>query len=79
MWDILSKNTDENHAMNAGEIREELAKRDEMKRLIKECKHKKIDRVLVKSVTRFARNSLECIEIIRTMQSCGVGVLFEND
>ena len=57
----------------------ELAKRDEMKRLIRDCKHKKIDRVLVKSVTRFARNSLECIETIRTMQSCGVSVLFEND
>ena len=27
LWDILSKNTDENHAMNADEIREELAKR----------------------------------------------------
>ena len=38
----------------------ELEKRDEMKRLIRDCKHKKIDRVLVKSVTRFARNSLEC-------------------
>ena len=57
----------------------ELTKRDEMKRLIRDCKHKKIDRVLVKSVTRFARNSLECIETIRTMQSCGVSVLFEND
>ena len=57
----------------------ELAKRDEMKRLIRDCKHKKIDRVLVKSVTRFARNSLECIETIRTMKSCGVSVLFEND
>ena len=57
----------------------ELAKRDEMKRLMRDCKHKKIDRVLVKSVTRFARNSLECIETIRTMQSCGVSVLFEND
>ena len=50
-----------------------------MKRLIRDCKHKKIDRVLVKSVTRFARNSLECIETKRTMQSCGVSVLFEND
>lgn len=27
LWDILSKNTNENHAMNADEIREELAKR----------------------------------------------------
>ena len=50
-----------------------------MKRLIRDCKHKKIDRVLVKSVTRFARNSLECIETIRTMKSCGVSVLFATD
>ena len=35
-------------------------KRDEFKRLLKDCKNRKIDRVLVKSVTRFARNSLEC-------------------
>ncbi len=41
----------------------ELEKRDEMKRLIRDCKHKKIDRVLVKSVTRFARNSLECTSL----------------
>lgn len=27
LWDILCKNTDENHAMNSDEIREELAKR----------------------------------------------------
>lgn len=27
LWDILCKNTDENHAMNADEIREELEKR----------------------------------------------------
>ena len=27
LWDILQKNTDESHAMNADEIREELAKR----------------------------------------------------
>ncbi len=51
----------------------ELEKRDEMKRLIRDCKHKKIDRVLVKSVTRFARNSLECmvrrlVEYIRVMK-----------
>ncbi len=57
----------------------ELQKREEMKRLIKDCKNKKIDRVVVKSITRFARNSLECIEMIREMKSCGVSILFEND
>jgi len=56
-----------------------IQKREEFKRLIKDCKNKKIDRVLVKSVTRFARNSLECIETVRQLKSCGVSVFFEND
>lgn len=57
----------------------EIEKRDEMKRLIRDCQHKKIDRVVTKSVQRFARNALECIETLRLMKSCGVTVLFEND
>lgn len=56
-----------------------IEKRDEFKRLIKDCKNRKIDRVLVKSVTRFARNSLECIETIRQLKSYGTSVFFEND
>lgn len=54
-------------------------KRPEFKRMIQDCKNRKIDRVLVKSVTRFARNSLECIEIVRQLQSNGVSIFFEND
>lgn len=54
-------------------------KRDEFKRLLRDCENKKIDRVLVKSVTRFARNSLECIETVRKLRLCGVSVFFEND
>ena len=54
-------------------------KRDEFKRLLKDCKNRKIDRVFVKSVTRFARNSLECIEAVRELKSYGVSVFFEND
>jgi len=57
----------------------EINKRDEFQRLIKDVKSKKIDRVLVKSVTRFARNSLECIETVRLFKSCGTTVYFEND
>lgn len=56
-----------------------IERRDEFKRLIKDCKNRKIDRVLVKSVTRFARNSLECIETIRQLKSYGTSVFFEND
>ena len=56
-----------------------MKKRDEFKRLMKDCTLGRIDRVLVKSVTRFARNSLECLEAIRRMKECGVSVLFENE
>ena len=54
-------------------------KRDEFKRMLKDCKNRKIDRVLVKSVQRFARNSLECIESVRVLAECGVSVYFESD
>ena len=56
-----------------------IAKRDDFKRLVADVKNKKIDRVLVKSVTRFARNSLECIETVRLFKSHGTSVYFEND
>jgi len=54
-------------------------KRDEFLRMMSDAKKGKIDRILVKSISRFARNSLECIENIRLLKSCGVSILFEND
>ena len=57
----------------------ELRKREEFKRMLKDAKNRKLDRILVKSVTRFARNSLECIESVRELTACGVSVFFEND
>lgn len=57
----------------------DMRKRDEFKRMLKDAKNGKIDRILVKSVFRFARNSLECIEAIRMLKDNGVSVYFEND
>ena len=54
-------------------------KRDEFKRMMKDAANGKLDRIFVKSVSRFARNSLECIESIRRLATYGVTVLFEND
>lgn len=54
-------------------------KRDDFLRMMKDSKAGKIDRIYVKSVSRFARNSLECIENIRLLKSYGTTVLFEND
>jgi len=56
-----------------------VAKRDDFNRMIKDCKLGKIDRIYVKSVSRFARNALECLEHIRILKDCGVSVFFEND
>ncbi len=55
------------------------SKRDEFNRMMKDCKAGKIDRILVKSVSRFARNSLECIEAVRELKKYGTTVFFEND
>lgn len=54
-------------------------KRDEFQRMMKDASKGRIDRIFVKSVSRFARNSLECLEAIRMLKSFGVSVLFEND
>lgn len=39
-------------------------KRDEFLRLMRDCRQGKIDRILVKSVSRFARNAQDCIEAV---------------
>ena len=56
-----------------------MSKREEFKRLLSDAKLGRIDRVFCKSVSRFARNSLECIESIRALKDCGTTVVFEND
>lgn len=53
--------------------------RKELNRLIKDCEDGKIDVVLVKSISRFARNMLECVETIRHLLELGVPVRFERE
>ena len=55
-----------------------LKKRDDMNRLIEDCRKGKIDRVIVKSVSRFARNTQELLETIRFLKEIGVTVYFEE-
>ena len=49
-----------------------------MQALIKDCREHKIDLVLCKSVSRFARNLKECVATLREFQSLEVAVLFEG-
>lgn len=52
--------------------------RDEMLRLIRDCQKGKIDRIITKSVSRFARNTMELLETIRALKEYGVSVFFEE-
>ena len=56
-----------------------LKKRDEFLRMIKECEKGNIDMIITKSITRFARNTVDSIEIIRKLKALGVAVYFEKE
>lgn len=55
-----------------------MEKRYELNRLIRDCKKGKIDRIVVKSVSRFARNTQELLVCIRLLKEIGVSVYFEE-
>lgn len=54
-------------------------KRTEFNRMIRKCRQKKIDLILCKSISRFARNTVHCLEYIRELRSLGIGVIFEKE
>ena len=53
-------------------------KRGDFQRLLNDCRKGKIDKILVKSISRFARNTSECLEAIRELKSLGISVFFEE-
>ncbi len=53
-------------------------KRDEFNRLMRYCKRGKVDLILTKSISRFARNTLDCLKYIRMLRSLGIDVFFEE-
>lgn len=54
-------------------------KRDEFQRMIKDCRRGKIDRIYTKSISRFARNTKDCLKNIRELKSLGITVFFEKE
>lgn len=54
-------------------------KRKEFMRMLKWCRQGKIDMILTKSVSRFARNTVECLQYIRELKELGVTVIFEKE
>ncbi len=56
-----------------------MAKRDDFNRLLRDCQRGKIDRVIIKSVSRFARNTIDCLSTVRMLSELGVSILFEKE
>lgn len=53
-------------------------KRPEFLRMICQCRQKKIDLILTKSVSRFARNTVDSLKYVRILKELGIAVFFEE-
>ena len=53
--------------------------RDQFNKMIDDCKAGKIDMVISKSISRFSRNTLDCLNYVRLLKGLGIGVLFEKE
>jgi len=56
-----------------------LKNRTEFKRMIAACKRGRIDMILTKSLSRFARNTVDCLETVRMLKLRSIGVIFEKE
>ncbi len=53
-------------------------KRPEFQRMIRQCRQKKIDLILTKSMSRFARNTVDSLKYIRALKELGIAIIFEE-
>lgn len=53
-------------------------KRPEFNNMIKACLAGKIDYIITKSVSRFARNTVDCLDYVRMLRAKGIGIFFEE-
>lgn len=54
-------------------------KRSDFKRMIADCEKGRIDLIIVKSISRFARNTQDCLAYSRKLKNMGIGVFFEKE
>ena len=72
-WELIDVYADE------GLTGTRMDKRDDFNRMLNDCRRGKIDRILVKSISRFARNTYDCLSVLRELSSLGVSVRFEKE
>ena len=71
-WDLVSIYSDNG-------ISGTTIKRPEFQRMLQDCQDGKIDLVVTKSVTRFARNTVILLETIRELKRLGIDCYFEKE
>ena len=53
--------------------------RPQLQQLLRDCSEGKIDLVLTKSISRFSRNTIDCLEMVRSLTALGVDLYFEKE
>ena len=72
-WELVDVYADE------GLTGTRMDKREDFKRMMADCRKGKIDKVMVKSISRFARNTRDCLAALRELSRLGVSVQFEKE
>lgn len=54
-------------------------KRKDFMRMIRQCRKGNIDLVITKSVSRFARNTVDCLNYVRELKALGIPIIFEKE
>lgn len=55
------------------------SRRPELERLMQDCKAGKIDMVITKSISRFSRNTTDCLELVRKLLTQNIPIWFEKE
>ena len=71
-WELVSIYADEQSGTS-------VKGRTKFQEMIEDCEAGKIDYILTKSISRFARNTLDCISYVRKLQGYGVQLYFEKE
>lgn len=72
-WDFVGIYFDEGISGTSTE------KRVDLVRMLEDCREGKIEFILTKSISRFSRNLVDCLSMVRDLQGMGVGIYFEKE
>lgn len=61
------------------DIRDSRSPRPQFQKMLRKCRQQKIDLILVKSVSRFAYSTADCLRTVRELRELGVAVIFEKE